>query len=187
MLPIKRYNLRDSVLLKGTIMKDNFSLKILVVCLSTIGLFHVYACKKENAPPSSGPTAPAIYSEIDTQAIAAKAGAKFNVIKADSQGTDIRHKFLWVCFANGTTHDKVEEVVKNILDALITKYSSTCHCYTFHLFHENKLTITPEDSQPFARASFLPEGSRLKVGRIPIGGFAAYRLIIEYTGRPVKI
>lgn len=142
-------------------MKDNFSLKILVVCLSTIGLFHAYACKKENAPPSSGPTAPAIYSKIDTQAIAAKAGANFNVIKADSQGTDIRYKLLWVCFANGTTHDK--------------------------LFHENELTGTPEDSQPFARASFLPEGSRLKVGRIPIDGYAAYRLIIEYTGRPVKI
>jgi len=39
-----------SVLLKGTIMKDDFSLKNLAVCLSTIGLFHAYACKKENAP-----------------------------------------------------------------------------------------------------------------------------------------
>jgi len=113
-------------------MKDNFSFKILVVCLLTLGLFHAYACKKENAPPSSGPTAPAIYSEIDTQAVAAKTGIKFSVIKADSQGTDIRYKFLWICFANGTNQDKVEEVVKNILDALIAKFPRTYHSFTLH-------------------------------------------------------
>jgi len=161
-------------------MKDNFSLKILVVCLS-ISLFHAYACKKENASPSSGPTAPAIYSEIDTQALVAKAGAKFNVIKADSQGTDIRYKFLRVCFANGTNQDKVEEVVKNILDALIARYPSTYHSFTFHLFYEKDLKGLPENSPTFACATFLPGADRALVGRVLIDGYKEYRLSYSYA------
>ena len=161
-------------------MKDNFSLKILVVCLS-IGLLHAYACKKENAPPSSGPTAPATYSEIDTQAIAAKAGAKFNVIKADFQGTDIRYKFLWVCFANGTNQDKVEEVIKNILDALIAKFPRTYHSFTFHLFFEKDLKGLPENSRTFACATFLPRGDRAQVGRVPIDDYKDFRLSFSYA------
>jgi len=162
------------------IMKDNFSLKILVVCLLTLGLFHAYACKKENAPPSSGPTAPAIYSEIDTQAVAAKTGIKFSVIKADSQGTDIRYKFLWICFANGTNQDKVEEVVKNILDALIAKFPRTYHSFTFHLFYEKDLKGLPENSWTFACAVFLPGGNRALVGRVPIDDYKEYRLSFSY-------
>jgi hypothetical protein len=150
-------------------------------CLSTLGLLYVYACKKENTPPLSGPMAPGIYSEIDIQAVMAKMGVKFRVIKTDSQGYDIRHKFLWVCFGNDTINDKVEDVVKSILDTFIAKYPRIYHNYTFHLFYEKDIKSIPENSHTFASATFLPGGDRALIGRIPIDDYKEYWLSFAYT------
>jgi hypothetical protein len=141
-----------------------------------MGLLAVLACDRKNSPPSAS-----AYSEIDTQPIATQTGVPFSILKTASKGGDIRQKFLWVSFDGNPGKDRVEVVVKNILDALIAKYPRTFHAFTLHLFYKNNLGSIPEDSPTFARATFLPDGDRTKVGRVPIDDYRAYRLSIDYT------
>jgi hypothetical protein len=153
--------------------------RVFIPWASTIlfmGLFAILACDRKNSPPSAS-----AYSEIDTQPIATQTGVPFSILKTVSQGGDIRQKFLWVSFDGNPGKDRVEAVIKNILDALIAKYPRTFHAFTFHLFYKDKLRTIPEDSPTFARATFLPDGDKGKVGRIPIEDYRAYKLSIAYS------
>ncbi len=161
-------------------MIEVLSWRNLSIYLLITSLCIVFACKKDNAPPSAAADASA-YSEIDTKAIAAKTGVNFRVVKADSQGADIRYKFLWICFADGTVQAKVEDVVNNILDEIIVKYPKIYHSFTFHLFYQKDMKDTCENSHPFAAASFLPRGDRAQVGRVPIDDYKNYQLSFSYS------
>jgi hypothetical protein len=47
-----------------------------------------------------------------------------------------------------------------------------------HFFLESELKETTEASTPFARATYLPEGNWVKVGRASIEDYKDYRLTL---------
>jgi hypothetical protein len=140
-------------------------------------------CQKEtpNKPlPQQVQTASA---EVDIQKITAQTGIRFRIIKTDTRGYMPLYKFFWVCVPDQTPNEKVEALVREIIKATVAKFSNTYHSFTFHLFYESKLTGKPEDCQPFARATFLPEGDWIKAGRSPIDDYKTYQLALEFTGK----
>lgn len=165
----------------GMSIKEGIPRIFFFLCALFFCLFLVTACKKGSAPLSAAAAASSTYSEIDTKAIADKTGVRFRVVKADSQGSDVRYKYFWICFADGTDRAGVEGVVKNVLDDLIAKYPAIYHSFTFHLFYQKDMKDTCENSHPFAEAAFLPGGDRAMVGRIPIDDYKDYRLSFSYA------
>jgi hypothetical protein len=110
----------------------------------------------------------------------ARTGIRFRIIKTQVLGSAPIHKFLWVCVPDQTPREKVEELVREIIEATIEKYPNTYHSFTAHLFYESELTGKPEDCRPFAKATFLPEGDWSKVGRAPIDDYKNFQLALEF-------
>jgi len=153
----------------------------LVIVLTLLGSSS--GCKKETPNKSSETQAQIAAVEIDKQKITAQTGIRFKIIKTDARGYMPLHKFFWICVPNDTPKEKVKELVQEIINAVTAKFPNTYHSFTVHLFYENELTGNPEDCRPFARATFLPEGDWVKVGRTPIDDYKNYQLALEFRGK----
>ena len=149
--------------------------------LTSMAFFTV--CKKEALKEHLKQETQTASAEVDIQKITAQTGIRFRIIKTDTRGYMPLHKFFWVCVPDQTPKEKVEALVREVINATVAKYPKTYHSFTFHLFYESKLTGNPEDCQPFARATFLPEGGWIKVGRAPIDDYKTYQLALEFTGK----
>jgi hypothetical protein len=138
------------------------------------------SCHKEAGPGrSSGtesPVAKAAASEIDPEKIAAVVGVRFRVLKTEALGQMPRNKFYWVCLGDKVAGPKLEELAMAIVRETIIARPQIYHSFTVHFFLESGLKKTCEASTPFARATYLPEGSWLKVGRASIEDYEDYRL-----------
>ena len=143
------------------------------------------ACKKGTPSKPLEQQAQIAAAEVDIQKITAQTGIRFRIIKTDARGYMPLHKYFWVCVPDQTPKEKVEALIREILKATVAKFSNTYHSFTFHLFYESKLTGKPEDCQTFARATFLPDGDWLKVGRAPIDDYKSYQLSLEFMGKDI--
>jgi hypothetical protein len=153
------------------------------LAMGFVSLCVLAGCKRAAPPKPADTQAQVVASEIDTQDITARTGVRFRIIKTEVRGYMPIHKFFWVCVSDQTPGEKVEGLVREIINATIVKYPKTYHSFTVHLFHENELTGKPEDCWSFAQATFLPEGDWTKVGRIPIDGYKNYQLNLNYSSR----
>jgi hypothetical protein len=151
------------------------------LAIGFVSFCFLIGCRRAAPPKPADTQAQVVASEIDTQDITARTGIRFRIIKTDVRGYMPLHKFFWVSVLDQTPREKVEGLAREIIKATIEKYPNTYHSFTAHLFYENELTGKPEDCRPFARATFLPEGDWLKVGRAPIDDYKNYRLALEST------
>lgn len=154
-----------------------------VMALGLTCLSFLVCCKKEETKKPPEQQIQLVPAEIDIQKIAAQTGIRFRIVKTDVRGYMPIHKFFWICVPDQTPREKVEGLVREIIKATVEKHPNTYHSFTAHLFYENELTGKPEDCRPFARATFLPEGDWLKVGRAPIDDYKNYQLSLEFTGK----
>ena len=140
------------------------------------------ACQKEGGTSRPAGTessvAKAAASEIDPEKIAAAVGVPFRVLKTEALGQTTRNKFYWICLGNQIAGPKLEELAMAIVHATIAARPQTYHSFTVHFFLESELKETCEASTPFAHATYLPEGGRLKVGRASIEDYKDYRLTL---------
>ena len=140
------------------------------------------ACRKEGGTSrpagTERPFAKSAASEIDSEKIAAAVGVRFRVLKTEALGQMTRNKFYWVCLGDKVAGPKLEELAMAIVRETITARPKTYHSFTMHFFLESGLKETCEASMPIARATYLPEGNWLKVGRASVDDYKDYRLTL---------
>jgi len=145
-------------------------------------LFNV-SCKKESGSKAPLKPAQSGQTEIDAQEITNLTGVRFRILKTESIGLSPRHKFFWICLAEKPEKEKVEGLAKEIIKKTIALNPKTYHSFIIHFFYEKELTGAPEESKPFARATFLPYGTPDKVGRIPIDNYQDYILTCTFLSK----
>jgi len=151
--------------------------------LLVIFLIFNVSCKKESGSKAPLKPAQSGQTEIDAQEIASLTGVRFRILKTESIGLSPRHKFFWICLAEKAEKEKVERLAKEIINKTIALNPKTYHSFILHFFCEGELAGTPEESEPFARATFLPYGTPDKVGRIPIDNYQDYILTCTFLNR----
>jgi len=158
--------------------------KIEIFCfLLVIFLLFEFSCKKESGSQTSLKPALSVQTEIDVQEIADLTGVRLRILKTESIGISPRHKFFWISLAEKAEKEKAEGLAKEIIKKTIALNPNTYHSFIIHFFYEKELTGTPEESKPFARATFLPYGTPDKVGRIPIDNYQDYILTCTLLSR----
>ncbi len=133
-------------------------------------------CKKEPQEKIALEMAPLVGIEIDTKKIEDTTGVKFKVLKTEAIGYMPLHKFYWISLEDKANFQQLENLANAIIKEIISLKPNTYHSFKIHIFLESALKESVEGSEPFAQATFLPEGRWLKVGRIPIDGYERYML-----------
>jgi hypothetical protein len=134
------------------------------------------SCKKEPLDKTTLQTAPLAGAEIDIHKIESLTGVQFKILKTETIGYMPLHKFYWICMQEKAISQKVEQVAYAIIEETITKKPKTYHSFTIHFFWEDELGECVEKSKSFACANYLPEGSWIKVGRVPLDDYKDYKL-----------
>ena len=140
-----------------------------------------FSCKSESGKAANIVNLPLPEYEININAIENSTGCFFKVLKSETLGYIPLHKFYWICLREELDNQKVEELANAIIRDTILKKPKTYHSFTLHFFLESDLKKRVEKSKRFAKANFLPEGSWIKVGRIPIENYEDYELILSYS------
>lgn len=91
-----------------------------------------------------------------------------------------KHRFSWVCMEEKIPQEDVETLADAIIKHVIDEKPFAYHSFTIHFFCRENFQSSLEDSLRFAYASFLPDGTWLNVGRVPIDGYDRYRLVCTY-------
>jgi len=146
--------------------------------LSVILLLLSFCCQKKEPTKKAFEERkePGAAAEIDVQKVEAATGISFKILKTEAVGFMPRHKFFWVCVSERADKEKIEGLASAIIKETIAANPATFHSFTVHFFCEPELAKTLEASTAFARATFLPEGSWVKVGRAPIDDYKDYVL-----------
>ena len=147
------------------------------VLISFTFIIFSLSCKKEPSEKPSLERAPLAGVEIDIQKIENLTGIQFRVLKTETVGYMPLHKFYWICLPKKVNSQKVKELSDAITKEIIAKKPKTYHSFTIHFFLEDELAESAKSSKSFARSNFLPEGSWLKVGRVPIDDYKSYKLV----------
>ncbi len=139
----------------------------------------VSSCKKE----SSFKTPPLVGSEINEEKIKESVGCSFDIIKTETIGYFPTHKFLWVCLDSDLDKIALENLAQAIIQDIIDRKPATFHSFTIHFFNREDLAQTVEESNPFAKAEYLPEGGLAEVGRVAIEEHENYQLILSLSNQ----
>ena len=155
----------------------------------------LFSCKKEpaseKAPESERPWGEAgmirgiggkesgTGAEFDIQKIEASIGVPFEILKTEALGYMPRHKFFWVCLPEKERRERLERLASALITETNRAQPAYFHSFTIHFFCQKEMTRTVEASRPFARATFLPRGSWVHVGRVPIDDYKDYVLTCE--------
>jgi len=155
---------------------------VVFLLFSLFLVFFTYSCKQEPSESAALET-PLIEEEINIQKIEAATGIPFKILKTETVGYTPVHRFYWVCLKEKAAQKKVESIADAIIKNIISKKPKIFDSFTIHFFCESDIGETLEKSNRFAYATFLPEGSWMKVGRVPIDDYKNYKLtctFIEY-------
>jgi len=114
------------------------------------------------------------------QEAAAECGLPMKILEMREFGSDTKHIFFWVLLKEKPDSPKLETVARSILAETIAHKPDTYHVFTIHFFDEAGYRGTIDKSREFAKASFLPEGSPDKIGRVPIDHYKNYKLLLKF-------
>jgi len=157
-------------------MVSTIFLEFLILILIVFGL----SCKKEPEKQISLEMSPSIAAEIDIQQIESSTGIQFFILKSQTVGYMPRHRFYWVCVENEISRQKTEELAQAIINEEIANNPKTYHSFLIHFFLKCDLGETVENSESFAQATYLPEGSRQKIRRIAVDNYDNYKLTCTF-------
>ena len=156
-------------------------IRVYFLLINIILIISSLSCKNESQKASNIVNLPLPEYEINTKAIENSTGCSFRILKTESHGYVPLHKFYWICLKDEVNNQKLEELADVIIRSAILKKPKTYHSFTIHFFLESELKKCAEKSKSYAKANFLPEGSWIKVGQIPIENYNDYELILAYS------
>jgi len=153
---------------------------LIIFYLILILIIFILSCRKEAQQAPKKELEEIVGVEINVKKIENITGVEFRILKTQSIGYIPLHKFYWCCLREKINPHKLEELANAVIKEAIASELKTYHSFTIQFFLEEKLKDTLEKSECCARASFLPEGSWLKVGRIPINDYKNYKLTLTF-------
>jgi len=156
-------------------------IRVLFFLINFILIISSLSCNNESGKAANIVNLPLPYHEINTKAIENSTGCSFRILKTESHGYIPLHKFYWICLKDEVNNQKLEKLADVIIRSAILKKPKTYHSFTIHFFLESELKECVEKSKSYAKANFLPEGSWIKVGQIPIENYNDYELILAYS------
>ena len=164
--------------------------------VSILKLFGVFAltcmmiisqnCKQKSAAESSLEATDVSALGINVQEIKDSIGIQFNITKTKDIGYKPLHKFIWVEFEQKINKEKLEQLAQEIIQDTIAKRPNTYHTFTIHFTCEDKNTKSEKTPEAYAKATFLPEGDWVQVGRAPINDYAGYKLTCTIKNNMLK-
>lgn len=157
-------------------MVSTVFLKFLILILIIIGL----SCKKEPEKQISPEMSPSFAAEIDIQQIESSTGIQFFILKTQTVGYMPRHRFFWISLDKEASHQKIEDLAQAIVNEAIANHPNTYHSFLIHFFLKSELRETVENSESFAQATYLPEGSWLKIRKIAVDNYNDYKLTCTF-------
>jgi hypothetical protein len=141
-------------------------------------LLVVVSCQKQKAE-SVFEVPPLVGSEVNEEQIAEVTGCPFQVLKTETIGYLPTHKFLWVCLDSASSPGTLEKLAHAIVRDIAGQKPAAYHSFTIHFFKREDLKRNVENSDPFAKAEYLPEGGWTEVGRVPIDEYENYQLVLS--------
>jgi len=108
---------------------------------------------------------------------------RYRILKSESVGSSLVHKFFWVALPDMPSQEDLRLLADAIIKSVIAKKPRVYHSFTIHFFMEKDIQAGVLEGKRFAYANFLPEGSWLKVGRIPVDDYKDYRLLVTMIER----
>jgi len=163
-------------------MKKNVLLVVLVIPLIVFT-----ECKKTDEGEASAEKGFITEIEVDQQKISGELGLNFRILKTESVGSSLVHKFFWVALPDMPSQEDLRLLADAIIKSVIAKKPRVYHSFTIHFFMEffmeKDIQAGVLEGKRFAYANFLPEGSWLKVGRIPVDNYKDYRLLVTMIER----
>ena len=123
---------------------------------------------------------PSIAAEIDIQQIESSTDLQFFILKTETIGYMPRHRFYWICLDKEAGHQKIKDLAQAIVNEAIANNPKTYHSIMIHFFLKSELGETVENSKSFAQATYLPEGNRQKIRRIPVENYDNYKLTCTF-------
>ncbi len=155
----------------STIFFKFLILILIVSCLS---------CKKEPGEQMSLEMSPSLSAEIDIQQIESSIDVQFVILKTETVGYIPRHRFFWVCLDKEASHQKIEDLAQAIVNEAIANNPKTYHSFLIHFFLKSDLRETVENSKSYAQATYLPEGSWLKIRKNAVDNYDDYKLTCTF-------
>ena len=162
-------------------MKENgnVSTVLLLFFIFTLSVFTL-SCKKDSEEQISPGIPPLAVSEIDVQQIESSTGLQFTVLKTQTVGYMPSHRFYWVCLDKEASPQQIETLAQTIVNEAIANTPKTYHSFLIHFFLKSELGETVENSESFAQATYLPEGSRQNIRSIPVDNYDNYILTCTF-------
>jgi hypothetical protein len=151
------------------------SIVLIIGCCAALS-----SCKNEDAQKTSFEAVPQGPSDIDVKKVIAASGIPFKIIKREDIGFFPKQKFFWVLTKETPAVQKTEELASAIIKETINLKPQTYHGFTIHFIDEASFAGTPENSKCFAKATYFPEGSIEKIGRMPIDEYKEYKLVCTF-------
>ena len=157
--------------------------KYIFMVVLVIPLFIFSECKKtdEGEVLAEQEFIPEI--EVDQQQISQELGLDFRILKTEAVGSSLVHKFFWVALPDMHSQEDLGLLADAIIKSVIAKKPRVYHSFTIHFFLEKDIQDGNLEDKRFAYANFLPEGSWLKVGRVPVDDYQDYRLLVTMIER----
>jgi hypothetical protein len=121
--------------------------------------------------------------EVDQEQITGGLGLNFRILKTGAVGSSLVHKFFWVVLPDMPSQEDLRSLSDAIIKSVIAKKPRVYHSFTIHFFLEKDIQDGNLEGKRFAYANFLPEGSWLKVGRVPVDDYKDYRLLVTMIER----
>ena len=151
----------------------------LICFMLTLGVFST-SCKKESEKQISPEIPPLAVSEIDIQKIESSTGLQFAVLKTQTVGYMPCHRFYWVCLDKQASPQQIESLAQTIINEAIGNCPKNYHSFMIHFFLKSELGETVENSESFAQATYLPEGSRQKIRKTAVDNYDDYILTCTF-------
>lgn len=150
--------------------------KNIVLTVIFFMMIFTFSCQQESSEGQPKGVDETVVLEFDVQKIKDSTGLSFNITKAKDVGYDPLHKFYWVYLEKKLEEGEIKILSQEIIQAVIEEKPQTYHSFTLHFLYEDKAEDSKEKLKPFAKVTYLPEGSWTKVGRISIDDYSGYEL-----------
>jgi len=164
--------------------KEPFFKLILLTVIFGVIVFSSF-CSKKPSEDKKG-LEETVLLEFDVQKIKDTTGLSFKIIKTNEVGYEPLNKFYWVNVEEKLAEEDLRILAQEIIDTAIQNKPRTYHSFTIHFMCRDESQKSKKRLKAFAKATFLPEGSWAKVGRVPIDDYSDYELTCMIVDNVLK-
>ncbi|MFW6124467.1 MAG: hypothetical protein ACOC5G_04530 [Acidobacteriota bacterium] len=167
-------------------MKKKEPIFKLIILTAVFGIIVISSfCSRKPSEDKKG-VDETVFLEFDVQKIKDSTGMSFEIVKTKNVGYDPLNKFYWVSVEEKLAEEDLRILAQEIIDTAVQSKPQTYHSFTIHFMCRDESQESKQRLKAFAKATFLPEGSWTKVGRVPINDYKDYELTCTMKNNVLK-